>query len=53
VQVDPAELERPLDQAAGNPNSAGCHAKVVDQVPGVVCGQKTTLIVSDGTNSDG
>ncbi len=53
VKIDQGEIERQLDQAAGKPRSNHQSAQVVDQIPATINGQETTLVVSDGINSDG
>jgi hypothetical protein len=53
VHVDLDELERQLRQATGDPAVHGGQAKVVDRMPVTIRGQQTTLLVSEGTNSEG
>jgi hypothetical protein len=54
VHVDPAEMERQFRQSARNQNPDWSAAsQVVDEVAGTINGQEVTLIVSEGTNSDG
>ncbi len=53
VTVDQSEIERQLDQAAGRPRNNRQSAQVVDQIPATINGQETTLVVTDGINSDG
>ena len=50
VKVDQAEMERQLSQAIENGDDP---TDVVDMVPSRLCGQDTTLLVSEGVNSDG
>jgi hypothetical protein len=52
VEVDQAEMERQFQSAAGRNYGSG-NSKVVDQIPATIRGQDTTLVVTEGSNSDG
>jgi hypothetical protein len=54
VHMDQAEIEKQLQQAAGSQKSDwNVGSEVVDQVPATICGQETTLVVSEGVNHEG
>jgi hypothetical protein len=53
VELDPAEMERQLDEVAGSTGSAGLKTAVVEQYQATLRGQETTLVVSEGVNHDG
>ena len=50
VRVDQAEIERQLRQATGSGDQP---TDIVNLVPATVCGQDTTLVVSEGVSSAG
>ncbi len=52
VKIDQGEIERQLDQAAGRPQNRRQSTRIVDQVPTTIRGQETTLVLSEGINSD-
>ena len=53
VHVELDEIQRQLEQAAGEPANIHVNSRVVDQFPATICGQPTTVVISEGTNSDG
>ena len=53
MQVNLDEIERQFDQVSGEPKIADRQTKIVDQIPVTIRGQQTTLIVSEGINSQG
>lgn len=53
MQVDLDEIERQINQVAGEPKIADWQIKRVDQIPATIRGQQTILVVSEGINSEG
>lgn len=56
VHLDPEELERQFNQAidtAPDPESRGRKSELIDQFPATIRGQETTLVLTEGLNSDG
>lgn len=53
VHVDMDEIQRRLEQAAGEPSNIHMSSRVIDKIPATICGQQTTVVIGEGTNSDG
>lgn len=54
IRLDQAEIERQLRENTGDKNNNWeARSEIVDQVPATICGQETTLVVSEGINHDG
>jgi hypothetical protein len=52
VEIDQAEIERQLQQATGKEGTDWAQTEVVDRQPATICGEATTLVVSEGVNHD-
>lgn len=53
IHVDMDEIKSQLDQATGEQTKIDIRSRVVDQVPVTIRGEQTTLVISEGTNSEG
>jgi hypothetical protein len=53
VHVDMDEIQRQLDKAANEPTNIHVNSRVVDQFPATICGQQTSVVINEGTNSEG